>query len=72
MDKRIELVFRTRLPSTCFEEIRVTRALPSGTLSQILDFYFAISCRLSQCVVNLFRQKWTLSVINWRPCVEVG
>ena len=44
------------------------KVLPSGTLSQILDWKkFTTARRSSQRVVNLVQQRWTLSAINCLP-----
>jgi len=50
-------------PTLCHKEILVTHKIPAGTLPQTLNF--AKARRSSQRVVNLTRQKWMLSVINW-------
>ena len=72
MDRRIELgFFGRRLPLTylcCKENSNTckTKILPFGTLSKNSGLTnFATSRHCSQRFVNLARQKWTLSVINW-------
>jgi len=54
-------------PTLCHKEILVTHKIPAGTLPQTLNF--AKARRSSQRVVNLTRQKWMLSVINWTVVV---
>jgi len=72
-DERIELFLARELPSThptlCSEEIRVspkTRVLPSGTLSQTLDFKNSFGISIVETCYRLRSRKVDAqSVINW-------